>query len=135
MSLSKEQILSSNDLKTVEIEVPEWEGTVLLRDLSGKERDSFEEMCYKESKGGKVEINMAGLKAKILCLCIVDESGVPIFSLEDVSALNEKNGAVIDRLYSEAQKLTRLTNVDVEELTKNLKGDLNTSSGSGSPDN
>jgi len=135
MSLSKEQILSSNDLKTIEVEVPEWGGTVLLKELSGAERDEFETMCYNESKGGKIEINPVGLKAKILVSCAVDEEGNRLFTLDDVEALNKKNGAAINKLYEEAQKVTKLTDVNLEELAKNLKSDLSVDSGSGSQDN
>ena len=43
MVLSKEQILQADDLKTETVEVPEWGGDVLLRELRGRERDAFEE--------------------------------------------------------------------------------------------
>ena len=41
--LSRDQILEADDLKTEEIEVPEWNGSVVVRELRGRERDAFEE--------------------------------------------------------------------------------------------
>jgi hypothetical protein len=34
MALKREQILKANDIKTIEVEVPEWGGTVRLRTMS-----------------------------------------------------------------------------------------------------
>ena len=39
MALSKDQILGAVDFSFVEVEVPEWGGTVRIRGLSAAERD------------------------------------------------------------------------------------------------
>jgi len=40
--LSKTAILAANDLKSEDIEVPEWGGAVRVRSFTGRERDAFE---------------------------------------------------------------------------------------------
>ena len=42
MRLSREDILKAEDLPTEEVPVPEWGGSVLVRGLTGRERDLFE---------------------------------------------------------------------------------------------
>ena len=53
--LSKADILRADDIKTIEVAVPEWGGSVLLRGLTGRERDLFEESILdqtgKKTKG------------------------------------------------------------------------------------
>ena len=40
--LSRDAILQREDIKTEDVEVPEWGGTVRVRGMSGVERDAFE---------------------------------------------------------------------------------------------
>ena len=40
--LSRDTILQREDIKTEDVEVPEWGGTVRVRGMSGVERDAFE---------------------------------------------------------------------------------------------
>ena len=42
MGLTRDQILAVSDIQTEEVHVPEWGGTVLVRGLTGAERDEFE---------------------------------------------------------------------------------------------
>ncbi len=131
--LTKEQILAAKDVETVEINIPEWDGSVLVKGLTGKERDVFEDVCLKQRRGEK-DIDIRGLKVKLLSLSIVDDAGNPIFTQEDVELLNEKSGAVINRLFEKAQELSGLSEKELKGLVKNSKGVLNENSGSGSPD-
>ena len=41
--LTRDAILSADDLRTESVDCPEWQGTVTIRELNGSERDSFEE--------------------------------------------------------------------------------------------
>jgi hypothetical protein len=45
--LTKEQILSADDIKTETVLVPEWGGDVIVRGLSGVERDAYEMAVYR----------------------------------------------------------------------------------------
>src|SRR5258707_11983730 len=42
MHLSRDAILEAKDREVVEVDCPEWGGSVLVRGMSGKERDMFE---------------------------------------------------------------------------------------------
>ena len=42
MTLSRDQILEASDLKTQVAEVPVWGGNVIVRTMTGADRDAFE---------------------------------------------------------------------------------------------
>ena len=127
--LTREQILQANDIITETISVPEWGGEVLVRGLSGSQRDAFENATL-EQKGRSQRVNLANVRARLCALSIVDENGKRMFSDEDVRALGRKSAAALDRVFSAAQRLSGLSDEDVEELAKNSDGGQSEDSGS-----
>jgi hypothetical protein len=115
--LSKDAILGADDRPTKDVEVPQWGGTVRLRALSGTERDAFEASTMVFVEGKPRRPNLANLRARFLALCIVDDNGDRLFGEDEVHALGAKSVAALDLLFTEARKLSRLTNKDLEELT------------------
>ena len=126
--LTKEAILSMDDLPIEEVKVPEWNGTVRMRSLSGKERDEFESAVQFRSKGNRVDIKE--LKVTLLSLTIVDEENKLIFTKEDLTTLNAKSAKAIDQLFAVATKMNGIGEEAVKELGKNLSGDQSVASGS-----
>ena len=116
--LTKEQILGAQDIQTEIVEVPEWGGAVIVRGMSGKERDSFEASMIK-GKGKSANVNLENLRAKLVSKCVVDEAGKRLFSDDDIPALASKSAAALNRVYEVAQRLSGVTDEDVDELTKN----------------
>ena len=115
-TLTKAQILEADDLPTEIVEVPEWNGSVIVRTITGSERDAFEASVITES-GGK---NMEYLRSKLVALSVVDEEGNHLFTMNDAKELGEKSARAIDKVFSVAQRLSGLSKKDVEELTENL---------------
>ena len=113
--LSKEQILKSDDLKTELIEVPEWGGKIYVRTMTGKERDAFESLFLKSNKDGSIDNVRATLAAMTIC----DEKGERLFKDAEIKELGKKNAAALNRIFAASQKLNKLTEEDVKELTKN----------------
>ena len=120
--LTKAQILKADDLPTEVVDVPEWDGQVTVRTLTGTERDSFEESITKK-KGDSVEVNMVNLRAKLCALTLVDGSGHRLFTNADVVELGKKNCAALDRIFTVAQKLNGFGKDDIKELAKNSEAD------------
>ena len=112
--LSKEQILAVDDIKSEIVHVPEWGGDVLVRGLTGTERDEFEESL---AKGKKVSIR--NIRAKLVALGTIDEKFARMFSEGDVAALGAKSAAALDRVFNAIRRLSGLTSEDVAELEKN----------------
>lgn len=113
--LSKNDILKAVDSKTVEVEVPEWGGSVLIGTMSGFARDQFEAGLL--GKGGGV--NSVNIRAKLAAATIVDDKGDLVFSDKDVAALGKKSSVALDRIFEASQKLNKITDADVEDLAKN----------------
>ncbi|MEX5636535.1 hypothetical protein [Parafrankia sp. FMc2] len=118
--LTRDSILTADDRKTVDVECPEWGGTVRLRSISGAQRDSFEQSCLVQ-KGKTRQVNMRNARAKLIILCAVDETGGRMFSDGDLSALSRKNAKPLDRLFEEAQKLCGLSDDDMGELVEDFE--------------
>lgn len=129
--LSRVEILESEDLRTEVVPVPEWGGAVIVRALAGTERDSYESSIFTTKKGETTpELNLQNIRAKLASKTIVDEEGKRLFSDADIVALGLKSAAALDRVFAVAQRLSRLTNEDVKELTAQLGNDQSAASGS-----
>ena len=81
--LTREAILQAQDLPTEQVHVPEWGGDVLVRALTGAERDRFEQSIV-EQRGKSTRMNLQNIRAKLVALTVVDEQGNRIFKDEDV---------------------------------------------------
>lgn len=115
--LSKEALLAARQRPTETVPVPELGGDVVLRGLSGRERDAFEESLFVQ-KGKKRERNMANVRARLVALCAVDDQGSRLFTDADVELIGEMRADVVDRLFDVAQRLSGLREQDVDELGK-----------------
>ena len=120
--LTREQILAAIDLKIEAVDVPEWGGVVYVRNLTGRGRDRFDRSRYRVvGKGTQrdVEILYEDTRASLLAASICDQAGTLLFREQDIDALTEKNGAVLDRLFAIAQRLSGLRPEDIEARAKN----------------
>ena len=112
--LTKDQILSAQDLQREEVDVPEWGGKVWVQAMTGTARDAFEAGIL---KGGKLESH--NLRAKLAVASIVDDKGAPMFTESDIDKLGGKSAAALDRISAVAQRLSGLSEADVKDLEKN----------------
>lgn len=121
MLLDRSAILGAQDLKTEDVAVPEWNGTVRVRCLTAAERDAYE-ASFITFKGGKAQQNldaMAQIRARMVSLTAVNEAGERLFTEADVAALAAKSAAAVNRVFEAAQRLNRVTDEDVKELAGN----------------
>lgn len=126
MILSREKILNAVDVKTEEVSCPEWGGSVIVRGMTAGERDKWEASLFSTKQHGKnfeIIANKDNLRAKFVAASAVDEKGNLLFTVGDIDALTRKSAAPMDRLFAVAQRLSGMSNEDVEELEKNLKSD------------
>lgn len=120
MLLNKEQILSADDLTYKNVEVPEWNGTVRVRTMTGLERMKFEDGALK-IKGDSVELSDGSVNiiCRLLALTICGDDGERIFGDDEMKALAEKSVRPLLRLFKVAQELNGIGEDEVEELEKN----------------
>lgn len=131
MLLTKDAILTIDDRQTERVAVPEWGGEVLVRGLTGAERDEFEATVVVR-RGRDMQVNLANMRAKLVALSVVDANGARLFSDADVGALSRKSAVALQRVFEAAQRLSGLSPDDVETLAKNSVSGPNGDSGSGS---
>lgn len=120
--LSRDAILSASDIKSEDVSVPEWGGTVRVKGLTAAQRDVFESQVM-TMRGKDVNVNMAGIRALMASMAIVDDEGKPLFSKADVKALGEKSGAALDRVFEVVTRLSGIGDDDVDELAGNSEAD------------
>lgn len=120
--LTKEQIAAANDIITEIVSIPEWGGDIILKCMTGTERDAFEASVF-EQKGKDLQRNMSNLRAKLLSKCIVDEKGNRLFADKEIEIIGKKSAKVLDKLYEVSIKLNGIGQKDVEELTKNSESE------------
>lgn len=118
--LSRETILSAQDIHREIVTVPEWGGDVYVRGFTALEKEEVEirSMQMVDIATGQIRDarQLAGLKAWIVARCVVDSDGRRIFSDADIDGLQGKNAEVIGHLADVAGRLSRL---DVEQAEKN----------------
>jgi hypothetical protein len=131
--LSKEQIWQASDITFEDVPVPEWGGEVRIRGLAGDERDAFEEASLKKGKRGGREVNLRNARARLVAACAINEDFSPMFTAGDVLKLGTKSAAALERLVAVAQRLSGMTDQDIDEITGNSEPGQSDSSTSASP--
>jgi hypothetical protein len=120
--LTREQILQASDLQRETVAVPEWGGEVVVRSMTGNERDQYEAGMIELRQSGKktsYSVRLEKARARLCSLTICDESGQRLFSEADMDSLGGKNASALDRVFDVAKRLSGLRESDVEELAKN----------------
>lgn len=121
--LTKNQILEAKDITFEDVEVPEWNGMIRIKCMTGSERDSYESALYEfhpSTDGkGRVKLNRDDLRAKLLARTIVNEKFERLFSDIEVKKLGEKSAEVLDRLFAIAQRLNGLGKEELDNAEKN----------------
>lgn len=122
--LGRDAILAAKTLKTEQVHVPEWTDpatgadTVMVRELSGRERDEYEASMAVQ-RGGKMIPDIRNLRAKLVARSVIGEDGGPVFAPEDVDILGELSAAALDRVFEVASRLSGLSEADLEAASGN----------------
>ena len=127
--LTRDAILNIADIKTELVPVPEWGGDVMVKGMTGAERDKFESSIVQQH-GKEQNVNLANVRAKLSSFCICDEAGKRLFTEKDIDRLAQKSAAALQRVFKVAQTLSGIGDEDVKELAdglKNAQGDDSTS--------
>jgi len=127
--LTRDEILNANDLAREQVEVPEWGGAVLVRALTGRERDAYESSIV-HPNGRAMKYTLTNMRARLVSLSVIDEAGTRLFSDSDVELLGRKSAAALERVFEAAQRLSGLSAQDVDELVKNSESGPSDDSGS-----
>lgn len=128
--LTREEILGT-PLRQETLDVPEWGGSVIVRCLTGAERDEYDSWRFNAlvaTNGARPPLR--NVRARLAALSIVDAEGHRQFSEDDVLALGEKDGAALHRVFEVAQRLSQIVSErEMEALIANIKADRSAARG------
>lgn len=115
--LSKEQILAANDRTEETVNVPEWGGDVVVRSMSGHDRDAIDAaMLDAQNNGGNAAENY---RARVVAACVVNADGSRMFDDADIVELGGKSSLAISRVFDAAQRVSGLGKAGIERAEKN----------------
>lgn len=117
----RDKILNVNDIQEEIVEVPEWNVEILLKGMSGEDRNRILEECVTiNPKTKETKTDLKKMYPEVIIACAYDPvTKEKIFSHEDRDALGKKNGKALDIVFKVAAKLSGL-NDEVEEAEKNF---------------
>lgn len=108
------KILDSDDIKYEPLEIPEWGGKVLLKSLSGEERDKVERMARQFSAG-----EIPGYSAEIAAMTVCDGNKKLLFTNAELPRLRKKSGAILRKIFDAVAKQNLLTPDAIQDAAKN----------------
>lgn len=120
MPLSKEDILALADRRETKVVTIDGFGDFTLKELSGTDRDAYEQSLVRVDGKGNASSNLANARAKLVGYCLVDDAGERIFtSANDIADLGKLPAKLISKLFDEAAEMNGLSDDEVEELLGN----------------
>lgn len=111
----RERILEAKDIKEELLYIPEWDASVLVKGLSGKQRAR---LLATTTAGGKPDIEKIYPEIVVMCVCD-PETGQNVFTVADKDVINNKSGAALELIATKAMSLSGLTPESMEDLRKN----------------
>lgn len=126
MLLDRKQLLKKEDLKKEKVDLGNDE-FVYVRQMTGHERDNFEQSLIKEKTDFKGNVtyqrSLSDFRAKLAVCTLCKENGDALLSSDDYVILSKNMSAArLEKIITIAQKLNKITEEDKEALVKNSKG-------------
>jgi hypothetical protein len=119
--ITRKQIDDTDDLPREKVPVPEWgdkDAYVWVRALTAKERDDFEGENVK-FEGENRKVVTANIRSRLACRVMLDDAGKRLYGDAEAGFLGLKSGAVLDRIFDVARKLSGMLPDSVEQAEKN----------------
>lgn len=112
------------------VPVPQFNGSVWVRQLSGKSLLSYNEYISElQAKNPQINAsNSVDLMALLISYTVCDEDGNLLFAKEDAEKLAENSLDVLLLLSSEAMKVSGVSTEAIDEVKNKLKNEMDSSS-------
>lgn len=122
-TLDRAKLLKKEVLQIEKVELSDDE-CVYVRQMTGRERDRFEQSLIKESKDAKgaatYERSMEDFRAKLAVQTVCNENGENILESADAAILSQHMSAKkLEKIINKSQELNNITETDKENLVKN----------------
>ena len=111
--MNKAELLAALESDVKEIQVDAVNAVLRFKLLTGRARDSFHAAV---SKGDGA---LSAFEAAIVAACVVDATGIPLFSAEDVETLRDKNADAVSAVAKVARQVNNIGLAAEEAAAKN----------------
>lgn len=111
--LTKDAIFSAEDIRTRDVEVPEWGGSVRVRTMTGSDRQSFYAAMSHNEKHNLPD----NMMERLIIATVIDEQGNPLFVPSDIPKLAKKSAVALNRVFEVASELNGLTSKSIDKMT------------------
>jgi hypothetical protein len=91
---------------------------IYVRGLTAEERDAFEDSLV-DRTGKRPRVSVRRIRAKLVALAACDKEGRALFCEAHVARLAKKPAIVLEPIFKAAQRLSALTDEEVEGIAKN----------------
>jgi len=123
--LNKERLLTKSLLSIQKVELGKGD-FVFVREMTGRERDSFEKMILVDEENEKGETvfkrNFKDFRAKIVTMTMCDEKGNLLLDITDVEKLSTcMSASQLEKIVKVTKELNKMDVEDSDELVKNLE--------------
>lgn len=138
--LNRDALLAKEKLEIVKVDFEDGD-FVYVRQMTGHERDTFENSLIKRNKDKKgvvvsFEQSTEDFRAKLAVQVLCDADGVNLLRPDDWSTLSRNMSAKkLESIVNVAQKINAISEEDKENLVKNSDADLVGNSSSDSVEN
>ena len=138
--LNRESLLKREQFEIVKVDLDN-DDFVYVRQMSGRERDIFEQSIIRAIKDGDGKVTgyenvPEDFRAKLSVCTLCDEQGTLLLRPEDAALLSQNMTAKsLEKIINVAQPLNKISEKDKKELEKNLEPGLVESSTSASAGN
>jgi hypothetical protein len=113
----RDHILGADDLKSQPLDIPEWQCTVTIKEMTGQQRARLLQNAVDVTSG---KMDLEKMYPELAVYSVYDPDTMhPLFQLADRELLNTKSGAALERIATVAMKLSGLSNRSVEDAVKN----------------
>lgn len=118
--LSLSDILSAPSVREENLEVPEWGGYIVIREMTAEARDAYEQSLFQTNASGEFERNLENARAKLIAACVIGPDGKRMFKTDQhIKALGNMPIGVVDKVFAACQEMNALNSQDIEELAGN----------------
>ena len=138
--LNREALLAKPKLAIEKVEISN--GFVYVREMTGYEKDIWEQSMYKPAPQGnmtgtpKMNYDLSGFRAKMAVCTLCDKDGNLLFTMNDVTLLSKSlKASDLEKIAEKAQALNSVSEKDKEEILKNLGAEQEKDSSSNSAEN
>jgi hypothetical protein len=138
--LGKAELLQKEKLQIEKVEFDNGD-YVYVRQMTGHERDMFEQSMLRKNRDGKgnvtsVETIMDDFRSKLAAITLCDEEGKSLLDAIDYKVLsNSMSAKRLEKIINVSQKLNAITEEDKEEIVKNSKPEVEDNSNSAFAEN